>query len=138
VKTALVTTDAHKHCRGCRYILDFLVEPRCPECGQPFDPNDPRTFRTDERRRWKTAYLALGFLLLVPMVMVEVTRPHRDYPILDISGVELNGSHVVHCLLAAATTCAALGFERSPRAGWVLITLLLAVALYEIMRPALS
>lgn len=26
------------HCTGCGYNLLGLAEPRCPECGLPFDP----------------------------------------------------------------------------------------------------
>ena len=25
------------HCQGCGYNLTALTEPRCPECGKPFD-----------------------------------------------------------------------------------------------------
>ena len=32
-------------CLGCSYNLRGLPEPRCPECGRPFDPGDSRTFR---------------------------------------------------------------------------------------------
>ena len=31
------------NCRVCGYSLVRLTEPRCPECGTAFDPNDPRT-----------------------------------------------------------------------------------------------
>jgi hypothetical protein len=30
-------------CRDCNYPLRDLPEPRCPECGRAFDPNDPAT-----------------------------------------------------------------------------------------------
>lgn len=30
-------------CAGCGYLLHGLPEPRCPECGQPFDPTLART-----------------------------------------------------------------------------------------------
>lgn len=33
------------YCRKCEYILEGLVEHRCPECGQPFDPDNVVTFR---------------------------------------------------------------------------------------------
>ncbi len=44
-------------CLGCDYVLDGLVESRCPECGRSFDPQDPCTFYTGSRlekwvRRW--------------------------------------------------------------------------------------
>lgn len=29
------------HCQKCGYDLTGLPEPRCPECGEPFDPNAP-------------------------------------------------------------------------------------------------
>lgn len=33
--------DAHPgQCRTCGYLLYGLTEPRCPECGTPFDPTD--------------------------------------------------------------------------------------------------
>ena len=34
-------------CLECGYPLDGLPEPRCPECGTPFDPDDPDGFRED-------------------------------------------------------------------------------------------
>lgn len=34
---ALAERDAHR-CRKCGYLLYGLPEPRCPECGEPFDP----------------------------------------------------------------------------------------------------
>lgn len=30
-------------CLGCKYDLRGLDTPRCPECGRPFDPDDPTT-----------------------------------------------------------------------------------------------
>ena len=32
-------TDSSPHCDQCGYDLRALTEPRCPECGKPFDPN---------------------------------------------------------------------------------------------------
>ena len=31
------------NCRKCGYSLVRLTEPRCPECGTEFNPDDPRT-----------------------------------------------------------------------------------------------
>ena len=38
-------------CRECGYLLRGLPEPRCPECGRPFDPHDPTTYRDPTRPR---------------------------------------------------------------------------------------
>ena len=35
--------DTDARCQGCYYALRGLIEPRCPECGRPFDPDDPKT-----------------------------------------------------------------------------------------------
>jgi predicted amidophosphoribosyltransferase len=32
------------YCKTCRYDLRGLPEPRCPECGNEFDPNDASTY----------------------------------------------------------------------------------------------
>lgn len=37
-------TEPDKFCLTCGYALHGLSEPRCPECGQPYDPKDTRTF----------------------------------------------------------------------------------------------
>lgn len=34
----------HMRCQKCRYPLEGLGTGSCPECGRPFDPNDPRTY----------------------------------------------------------------------------------------------
>jgi len=33
-------------CLDCRYRLDYLTGSECPECGRPFDLNDPATYFT--------------------------------------------------------------------------------------------
>ncbi len=56
-----MTEPDHKRCLGCGYILDGLPEPRCPECGRGFDPNDALTYTIKERRRsgWAALVAAL-------------------------------------------------------------------------------
>ncbi len=31
-------------CKNCSYSLHGLLKHRCPECGEPFDPDDENTF----------------------------------------------------------------------------------------------
>ena len=38
-----------KYCIQCRYPLFGLIDSRCPECGQTFDPNDPTTYLKTDR-----------------------------------------------------------------------------------------
>jgi predicted amidophosphoribosyltransferase len=35
---AVVVLQADCACRMCGYSLRGLTQPRCPECGEPFDP----------------------------------------------------------------------------------------------------
>jgi hypothetical protein len=63
-------------CRNCYYVLENLPEPRCPECGTPFDFDDPDTYTIKPPFvRWKLwlpgLLLALGggmalYLFIVP------------------------------------------------------------------------
>ncbi|UCE60312.1 MAG: hypothetical protein JSU63_00910 [Phycisphaerales bacterium] len=39
-------------CKTCGYLLRGLCEPRCPECGKPFDPDDPKTYNARPARRF--------------------------------------------------------------------------------------
>lgn len=42
------------HCRRCYYDLRGLPRNCCPECGRPFDPTKPRTYRTHPPRLKRT------------------------------------------------------------------------------------
>ena len=58
------------YCRQCGYALVGLSANRCPECGQPFEPGDPRTFcrrlGCSATHRWlRRVLLALAVLLLL-------------------------------------------------------------------------
>ena len=71
--SAGTTTDileSQMYCRGCDYDLRGLPEPRCPECGRPFDPASPKTFRLRPRRQRLRRYLRnaciLVLILLIP------------------------------------------------------------------------
>lgn len=65
-------------CRDCRYILNQLPipqklpEPRCPECGRSFDPNDPVTYwsHMDEERRSGIIILAIASTSMILVVVL--------------------------------------------------------------------
>ncbi|QQE12131.1 hypothetical protein JD969_01250 [Planctomycetota bacterium] len=38
-------TEIDMYCLNCDYDLYGIDSHSCPECGEPFDPNDERTFR---------------------------------------------------------------------------------------------
>jgi hypothetical protein len=64
---AAMVEPEHKRCLGCGYILDGLPEPRCPECGRGFDPDDAETFvesTTDARNCFLLAIAGLAVLAL--------------------------------------------------------------------------
>lgn len=48
VETTVSMPD-YARCLGCDYPLRGLSEPRCPECGRPFDPADPATVNLGRR-----------------------------------------------------------------------------------------
>jgi hypothetical protein len=55
------------YCRKCGYELRGLTAARCPECGRPFDRNNPRTYRLRRVSRWAALprWIALRLSLLL-------------------------------------------------------------------------
>lgn len=45
-----------KYCKGCFYVLDGCTGEYCPECGRPFDPNQPSTFLREPRPQWRQGW----------------------------------------------------------------------------------
>jgi len=109
-----------KRCLGCSYILDGLTVERCPECGRPFDPDDPKTFATKIRSGRTnllqailgvvsisiplvTAHLAdLGVLslprnpiMLLPGPALMIGGWGLEYHVLVVSGRALLGEHEI-------------------------------------------
>lgn len=60
-----------RFCLNCEYALDGLPENRCPECGEPFDPDDESTYR-DPRAEPRLVHQAQQFAagVLLPMATV--------------------------------------------------------------------
>ena len=56
-------TPPAKRCRGCGYVLDYLPETRCPECGRQFDSNNARTFDIPSGTHPKAAIVVTMYLL---------------------------------------------------------------------------
>jgi hypothetical protein len=50
-------------CKSCHYPLKQLSEPRCPECGREFDPNDAETFISSIADVWERRVRMLLFTL---------------------------------------------------------------------------
>jgi len=45
INTNVKVSNLSLYCKSCKYQLIGITSRRCPECGRPFDPNDPSTFR---------------------------------------------------------------------------------------------
>jgi hypothetical protein len=78
-------TTSSIFCRHCGYNLSALPQNRCPECGRPFDPNNPRTFSKHSgspvRRHWAKRIVVslLAFLLLATAAGLSLWWPwHRE------------------------------------------------------------
>jgi len=73
---ATVSNNAtpNKRCLGCGYILDGLPEPRCPECGGAFDPDDPATYLCDQGdgRKYLAAALLGLFAVTSPIMLANL------------------------------------------------------------------
>ena len=63
-----------RYCRTCGYsLLGLAVCSRCPECGQEFNINDPKTFRR-RPRRGSRFYLAFFSIPVVGVALASLWR----------------------------------------------------------------
>ena len=58
-----------RRCRTCAYILDHLPQSRCPECGRPFDPADPATYRAHDPGARRRADIQMAALATVTALL---------------------------------------------------------------------
>jgi hypothetical protein len=94
-------------CLKCDYLLRGLDSRTCPECGQGFDPDNPRTYWVPVpfvAGRVQVAVLVL--LTLADLAYPTITGPHIDPP--DV---------LLGFLAVLLSLCCALGVARSER-GW--------------------
>ncbi len=56
-----------RYCRRCSYPLRGLPEQRCPECGQAFDPGDPKTYTRTSAQRRRARRLVIGVATVVAL-----------------------------------------------------------------------
>ena len=80
------TGDTHPpagiYCRKCGYDLRAQTAPhRCPECGQPFDPADRKTFLSHPPRgaAWRWAKRAAFLLMPVLVLAISWAWLYRDW-----------------------------------------------------------
>jgi hypothetical protein len=67
-------------CRRCFYVLENLPGPRCPECGTPFDFNDPATYTLKPPLvRWKLWLPGLALALGGGMALYAFVIPFMGF-----------------------------------------------------------
>ncbi|MCC6679048.1 MAG: hypothetical protein IT436_18135 [Phycisphaerales bacterium] len=86
---------ADSRCLGCRYPLEGVVDPRCPECGRAFDPDDESTVYVPGRHTWwqRNALRPPGPALLTAAIasagtlILAYCEPAGSYFLCEIVGV---------------------------------------------------
>ena len=96
-----MNSEDHKRCLGCGYILDGLPEPRCPECGRGFDPDDASTYARplevcSGRTCVTTALAVMGVVVLLLVAGVTLIDRPVARAILEVLGAFV----LVACLFA--------------------------------------
>ena len=64
------------YCLGCGYCLHGLTEHRCPECGRPFVPGDPRTYSDTDKPHRKLGIVPAIVCTIATVICVLVTWDH--------------------------------------------------------------
>lgn len=122
VSTKLVPTPRDTRCPACRYVLEGLVEPRCPECGialtrefmgEPPEPDDgirPRPSEVNGRVATFTPIVRiLGFMVTIPFgVAAAVMLSLAFVAHWNASGDWENGHRITFTILSSGFGVATL------------------------------
>lgn len=74
------------YCYGCGYTLMALAEPRCPECGRPFDPRTPSTFASSRSSFQVRRAVRLLLRAAVPVLVVGIAYVGCYYAFVRLEG----------------------------------------------------
>lgn len=136
------------HCWQCGYELTGLTTPRCPECGRPFDPSDPKTMNLGRPMgriaRWMLRGVSrpvAALFLLATLLILSTTRwpvPGAAFSFLDLRhyGQVWEWKARLKSLTPWDTLyMTGLAFFSLALLGWVTRTLLRAVAVWRYRPP---
>ncbi len=97
-----------KRCVGCGYILNGLPEPRCPECGRPFNFEYPCSYEGEVRSGRTLRRFALPAAAIVGYTAISIAQVPDWLPCLTILAVPA-------FILTIVGVTASLGALRGPR-----------------------
>jgi hypothetical protein len=128
-RARMASSDLHKRCLDCRYILDGLPEARCPECGRAFDPEDPDTYVAPEQRSaWSPIAKLILAVAVVHLLVLSVSTydvglriPGEWYP---LGGCDLDWVGLTAALTSPIVLIACACTRRRP-AIWISVADLL-------------
>ncbi len=126
-------------CLACGYILEHLTEPRCPECGRPFDPHDSTTYRCLRDPSAEVWLAALALAITASMLAIAVDS-RFDSPgvgfALVVAGIAANIVVLVRSLIALLKSPLKTRF----RGGWIaaltisLLYLISCLGIWSVLR----
>ncbi len=120
------------HCLACKYSLRGLPDDvdRCPECGRPFDRNDPRTYDDGTGAMWWLRWARppglIHSLLVVGLcarVLYEETYPFGWFlPCTEVVLVPLIAYYVIIAVISLGAWRGRLAPIRRRNRAWWLVT----------------
>ncbi|MHC4698460.1 MAG: hypothetical protein ACYTFA_17140 [Planctomycetota bacterium] len=122
-------------CKTCGYALRGLCDPRCPECGGPFDPNDSTTYAVGRPKpvldhRW-TVVVPCFILAVVGNHLLGIpVRALAVFPSWLWSDSLFHGERSVVLLLTAGAFILLLAHPVRPNGLTALLTVVGAIGWY--------